>query len=35
LAPPEAYTVEEGGTKQVDEAERGRGEYRDDVDSDH
>ncbi|KIW60945.1 hypothetical protein, variant [Exophiala xenobiotica] len=35
LAPPEAYTVEQGGTKQVDEAERGRGEYREDVDSDH
>ncbi|KAK4947329.1 hypothetical protein LTR10_013697 [Elasticomyces elasticus] len=35
LAPPEAYTVAEGGTKQIDEAERGRGEYRDEVDSDH
>ncbi|KAI1614856.1 auxin efflux carrier [Exophiala viscosa] len=34
LAPPEAYTVAEGGTKQIDEAERGRGEYRDEVDSD-
>ncbi|KIW18632.1 hypothetical protein PV08_02921 [Exophiala spinifera] len=34
LAPPESFTVEEGGTKQVDELERGRAEYRDDVDSD-
>lgn len=35
LAPPETYTIEEGGTKQPDSAERGRGEYRDSVDSDH
>ncbi|KEF55410.1 uncharacterized protein A1O9_08160 [Exophiala aquamarina CBS 119918] len=35
LAPPETYTIEEGGTKQPDAAERGRGEYRDSVDSDH
>lgn len=35
LAPPETYTVEEGGTKQPDSVERGRGEYRDSVDSDH
>ncbi|KAK6369741.1 hypothetical protein LTS17_009191 [Exophiala oligosperma] len=34
LAPPESYTVEEGGTKQVDQLERGRGAYRDDTDSD-
>lgn len=34
LAPPDAYTVAEGGTKQIDEAERGQGEYRDEVDSD-
>ena len=35
LAPPETYTIEEGGTKQPDAAERGRGEYRDSLDSDH
>ncbi|KIW99807.1 uncharacterized protein Z518_10735 [Rhinocladiella mackenziei CBS 650.93] len=35
LAPPEAYTEAEGGTKREDSVERGRGEYRDDVDSDH
>ena len=30
LAPPEAYTEEEGGTKKLDNIERGRGAYRDD-----
>lgn len=35
LAPPETYTEAEGGTKRDDRIERGRGEYRDDVDSDH
>ena len=30
LAPPEAYTEEEGGTKKLDNLERGRGAYRDD-----
>ncbi len=30
LAPPEAYTEEEGGTKKLDNIERGRGSYRDD-----
>lgn len=35
LAPPETYTIEEGGTKQPDAAERGRGTFRDSVDSDN
>jgi len=35
LAPPESYTEAEGGTKQSDRIERGRGEYQDDVSSDH
>ena len=30
LAPPEAYSEEEGGTKKLDNVERGRGSYRDD-----
>ena len=30
LAPPDAYTEEEGGTKRSENAERGQGEYRDD-----
>jgi auxin efflux carrier family protein len=34
LAPPEAYTEEEGGIKKVDNIERGRGEYRDDPSDD-
>lgn len=34
LAPPEAYTLAEGGTKQDDQLERGNGDYLDDVDSD-
>ncbi|EXJ92040.1 hypothetical protein A1O3_00590 [Capronia epimyces CBS 606.96] len=29
LAPPDTYTEEEGGTKQVDRLERGRGQYQD------
>lgn len=35
LAPPETYTEAEGGTKKEDRIERGRGEYHDDVGSDH
>lgn len=34
LAPPEAYTEAEGGTKRIDSAERGRGAYRDDPSDD-
>jgi auxin efflux carrier family protein len=34
LAPPEAYTEEEGGIKRIDGAERGRGAYRDDISDD-
>lgn len=34
LAPPDAYTEEEGGTKKVDRIERGRGGYVDDFDED-
>ncbi|EXJ93795.1 hypothetical protein A1O1_02188 [Capronia coronata CBS 617.96] len=33
LAPPDTYTEEEGGTKQVDQLERGRSQYHDDSDS--
>lgn len=32
LAPPESYTEEEGGTKKIDNLERGRGAYRDEPD---
>ena len=34
LAPPDAYTEEEGGTKKMDSLERGRGAYRDDPSDD-
>lgn len=34
LAPPEAYTEEEGGTKRIDGLERGQGAYRDDSSDD-
>lgn len=32
LAPAEKFTEEQGGTKQISESERGRGQYRDDPD---
>jgi predicted permease len=34
LAPPESYTEEEGGTKRIDNVERGAGAYRDDPSDD-